>query len=102
MMENVKALVQQKFLPHFRQWQYWLQSVGYCNFVQILNATDYGVPQNRERVFMISILCTEEEPSPMYFFPKKFKLEKRMKDLLEKNVDESFYLSEKALEYFCG
>lgn len=102
MMENVKALVQQKFIPYFRKWQYGLQSVGYCNFVEILNATDYGVPQNRERVFMISILCTEEEPRPMYFFPKKLKLEKRMKDLLEKNVDESFYLSEKALEYFCG
>ena len=75
--------------------------MGYSNFAQILNAKDYGVPQNRERIFMISILRTEDEPHPSYFFPKKIKLEKRIKDILEPTVDESFYLSDKALEYFC-
>ena len=65
------------------------------------SAKDYGVPQHRERVFMVSILRTEQEPNPCYYFPKPFKLEKRIKDILEQDVDESFFLSDKALEYFC-
>lgn len=101
MMENVKALVQAKFLPYLRKWQTWLHQQGYENFTQVLNASDYGIPQNRERVFMISILRTDSEPNPSYYFPKKMKLERRIKDILEPNVDESFYLSDKALEYFC-
>lgn len=101
MMENVKALVSAKFLPFLRQWQRWLQGQGYENFTQVLNACDYEVPQNRERVFMISILRTDNNPYPSYYFPKKLKLEKRIKHILEQNVDESYYLSQKALEYFC-
>ena len=99
--ENVKALVSAKFLPFLRQWQTWLYQHGYENFTQVLNASEYGVPQNRERVFMISILRTDSEPNPSFYFPKKMKLERRIKDILEPNVDESFYLSDKALEYFC-
>ena len=101
MMENVKALASAKFLPFLRQWQRWLHGQGYENFTQILNACDYEVPQNRERVFMISILRTDNNPYPSYYFPKKLKLEKRIKHILEQNVDESYYLSQKALEYFC-
>ena len=101
LFENVKGLVTKKFIDGFRKWQTRLDSLGYSNFAQILNAKDYGVPQNRERIFMISILRTEDEPQPSYFFPKKIKLEKRIKDILEPTVDESFYLSDKALEYFC-
>ena len=101
MMENVKALASAKFLPFLRQWQRWLHGQGYENFTQILNACDYEVPQNRERVFMISILRTDSNPYPSYYFPKKLKLEKRIKHILEQNVDESYYLSQKALEYFC-
>ena len=101
MMENVKALASAKFLPFLRQWQRWLHAQGYENFTQILNACDYEVPQNRERVFMISILRTDNNPYPSYYFPKKLKLEKRIKHILEQNVDESYYLSQKALEYFC-
>lgn len=101
MMENVKALASAKFLPFLRQWQSWLHSQGYENFTQVLNACDYEVPQNRERVFMISILRTDSNPYPSYYFPKKLKLEKRIKHILEQNVDESYYLSQKALEYFC-
>lgn len=100
MMENVKAIVSAKFLPFLRQWQTWLHQQGYENFAQVLNASDYNVPQNRERVFMISILRTDDEPNPSFYFPKKMKLERRIKDILEPNVDESFYLSEKKLEYF--
>ena len=101
MMENVKALVSAKFMPFLRQWQTWLHQQGYENFTQVLNASDYNVPQNRERVFMISILRTDSEPTPSFYFPKKMKLERRIKDILEPNVDEGFYLSDKALEYFC-
>ena len=101
MMENVKALASAKFLPFLRQWQSWLHRQGYENFTQVLNASDYEVPQNRERVFMISILRTDNNPYPSYYFPKKLKLEKRIKHILEQNVDESYYLSQKALEYFC-
>ena len=101
MMENVKALASAKFLPFLRQWQRWLHGQGYENFTQVLNASDYEVPQNRERVFMISILRTDNNPYPSYYFPKKLKLEKRIKHILEQNVDESYYLNQKALEYFC-
>lgn len=101
LMENVKALACGKFVKYLNKWQTFLHTEGYENFTQILNAKDYGVPQNRERVFMVSILRTEEEPNPSYYFPKPFKLETRIKDVLEQEVDESFYLSDKALEYFC-
>lgn len=96
MMENVAALVSQKFISTFNQWQLELENYGYTNFSQVLNAKDYGVPQNRERIFMISILDCEES----YYFPKKMKLTKRLKDVLEDNVDEKYYLSDKMLEGF--
>lgn len=101
MMENVKAIVSAKFMPFLRQWQAWLHQQGYENFTQVLNASDFNVPQNRERMFMISILRTDSEPNLSFNFPKKMKLERRIKDILEPNVDESFYMSGKALEYFC-
>ena len=101
LMENVKALVQSKFIRLFREWCSVVESYGYYNFSEVLNASSYNVPQNRERVFMISILRTDSEPNPSFYFPKKMKLERRIKDILEPNVDESFYLSDKALEYFC-
>lgn len=63
--------------------------MGYWNFWQVLNAKDYGVPQNRERVFVVSILGGGQ-----YLFPNKIKLEKRLKDILELNVDEKYYLSD--------
>ena len=99
--ENVKGLITGSFVKGFHKWQARLEGFGYSNFSQVLNAKDYGVPQNRERVFMVSILRTEQEPNPSYYFPKPFKLETRIKDILEEKVDESFYLSDKALEYFC-
>ena len=94
--ENVKALVSAKFLPYFKKWQSELQSYGYQNFAQVLNAKDYGVPQNRERIFMISILDREAS----YHFPEPFKLEKRLKDVLAQNVDEKYYLSDRTVQSF--
>ena len=101
LMENVKALVQSKFIGLFREWCSVVESYGYYNFSEVLNASDFNCPQNRERVFMISILRTDSEPNPSFYLPKKMKLERRIKDILEPNVDDSFYLSDKALEYFC-
>lgn len=93
LMENVKALVSDKFMPDFKKWAMYLERLGYRNFYQVLNAKDYGVPQNRERVFMVSIL--DERP---YYFPKPFKLEHRLKHVLEKGVDESYYLTDKKIQ----
>lgn len=90
LMENVKNLVSKKFKPDFEEWLRSLEELGYTNYWQILNAKDYGVPQNRERVFCVSILG-EHEP---YIFPEKQELTLRLKDVLEDEVDEKFYLSE--------
>jgi DNA (cytosine-5)-methyltransferase 1 len=96
LMENVKALVQKKFMPDFKKWQDWLSSQGYVNFWQVLNAKNYGVPQNRERVFMISI--RNDGDNPVYNFPQPFELAKRLKDILETNVDEKYYLKQEQVD----
>lgn len=93
LFENVKALVSDKFLPYFLKWQEELRGYGYSNFAKVLNATDYGVPQNRERIFMVSILGDAS-----YYFPDPFPLTKRLKDVLEDNVDESYYLSDSRVQ----
>lgn len=89
LMENVKALVQKKFMPEFQRWIDTLADLGYTSFWQVLNAKDFGVPQNRERVFMVSILG-----EATFEFPKPFPLEKRLRNVLEENVDEQYYLSD--------
>lgn len=98
LLENVKALVSKKFLPLFGKWIQSLEDYGYYNAWQVLNAKDYGVPQNRERVFLVSIRRDLLDPTPQYSFPKPFKLEKRLKDVLEENVDEKYYLSDKFIK----
>lgn len=97
-LENVKALVSKKFLPLFNKWIKSLEDYGYYNAWQVLNAKDYGIPQNRERVFLVSIRRDLLDPSPTYNFPKPFKLEKRLKDVLEEKVDEKYYLSDKMVK----
>lgn len=92
LMENVKNLVSKKFTPYLKEWLRFIEGQGYSNYTKVLNAKDFGVPQNRERVFMVSILGEVS-----FHFPKPFTLEKRLKDVLEKDVDESFYLSEKVV-----
>lgn len=94
LMENVKALVSQKFMPDFRKWIDRLSELGYTSAWQILNAKDFGVPQNRERVFMVSIL----DADTFYHFPKPFPLERRLKDVLENEVDEKYYLRPEQVE----
>lgn len=99
LLENVKAMVSKKFLPMFNLWQREIEKYGYANFAQILNAKDYGVPQNRERIFLLSIRIDNNE-IPRYSFPKPFPLKLRLKDVLEDKVDEKYYLSDKMLDYF--
>ena len=103
MLENVKAMVSRKFLPMFNLWQTELERLGYANFAKVLNAKDYGVPQNRERIFLVSIRMDGLEGlagNVYYHFPKPFPLDRRLKDVLEEKVDEKYYLSDKMLEYF--
>ena len=95
LMENVKALVSEKFLPYFKKWLGFLSGEGYMNHSAVLNAKDYGVPQNRERVFAVSILGDE-----WYNFPKPVRLDKSLEDLLEDEVDERYYRSDDEVAEF--
>jgi DNA (cytosine-5)-methyltransferase 1 len=100
LFENVAAVVSKKFMPLFTKWVAELDSYGYENFWELMNAKDFGIPQNRKRLFMVSILRDGIEPYPAYEFPKPFPLELRLKHILEANVDEKYYLSDKAIEGF--
>lgn len=92
LMENVPDVIGSKNIKHFAKWLEKLESLGYHCYWKVLNAKDFGIPQNRERCFMVSILGDY-----YYEFPQPIKLEHRLKDLLEENVDEKYYLSDKAL-----
>ena len=94
LMENVKNLISKKFIDDFNEWQRELENLGYRNYWQILNAKDYGIPQNRERVFMISILGEYS-----YTFPQPELLKLRLKDLLDDEVDEKYYTSQEKIAY---
>lgn len=94
--ENVPALVSEKFMPTFMAWAKVLAGLGYRNYWQCLNAKHYGVPQNRNRVFMVSIHGEGQQ----YFWPKPFKLERRLKDMLEQEVDEKYYLKDEVVKDF--
>lgn len=89
LLENVKNLVGKQFKPQFDEWLEYLESLGYSNYWKVLNSRDFGVPQNRERVFVLSILG-EHNP---YEFHNGFELDIRLKDVLESNVDEKYYIN---------
>ena len=93
LLENVKNLIGKKFKADFDKWLAFLISLGYQNVYKVLNSRDYGIPQNRERVFCVSVLNGGAE----YKFPDKFPLRLRLKDMLDGCVDEKFYLTERAL-----
>ena len=90
LLENVKNLVGKKFKPAFEDWLAYLETLGYTNYWQVLNAKHYGVPQNRERVFVVSILG-EHQP---YEFPKPFDDIPMIQSVLESEVDEKYYLNQ--------
>lgn len=92
LMENVPQVVSAENIDDFHSWCDFLNSKGYKCYTQILNAKDYGVAQNRERCFMVSILGDYN-----FKFPQPIPLDKTMRDYLEDEVDEKYYInSEKA------
>lgn len=95
--ENVKALTSKKFTAEFKIVLDSLNDAGYKNYWALLNSKDYGIPQNRERVFIISI---RNDIDHGFQFPEKYELKLRLRDLLEDTVDEQYYLSDKMLAYF--
>ena len=94
--ENVKNLTGKKFKSQFDIVLKSLEQAGYSNYWKVLNAKDYGIPQNRERVFIISI---RKDIDKGYEFPEPFPLQLRLKDMLDDEVDEKFYL-DSLKEYF--
>lgn len=98
MLENVKNLVGKKFKPQFDEWIAWLDELGYNTYWKVLNAKDFGVPQNRERVFAISI--RKDIDDSKFEFPQSFDNGIRLKDMLEDSVDEKYYLTDTMIRGF--
>ncbi|MBR1884359.1 MAG: DNA (cytosine-5-)-methyltransferase [Clostridia bacterium] len=97
LIENVKALTSKKFKDTFESILYDLECAGYNNYWQVLDAKDYGIPQHRERVFIVSI---RKDVDQEYTFPEKEELKLQLKDLLEDEVDEKYYLSDRMIKTF--
>ena len=93
--ENVKNLLSQKHRHNFDRYLEEMEELGYSSYYQVLNSKDYGIPQNRERVFTISV---RKDIDKRYTFPYKEELKLRLKDMLEENVNQKYYLSDKAIE----
>jgi DNA (cytosine-5)-methyltransferase 1 len=98
MMENVKNLVGVENYPHFMAFVHLLEGFGYNNYWQVINAKECGIPQNRERIFCVSIRQDVDDGS--FYFEKPFDNGLRLKDLLESEVDEKYYLNDEYLERF--
>ena len=97
LQENVAALVSEKFMPDFQKWLAKLESMGYVNRWARLNAKDYGVPQNRDRVFCLSM---RRDVAFDYQFPEPFALERKLEDVLEEEVAERYFLKDDAVGKF--
>jgi len=89
--ENVKNIISKKHKHNFDNYIERMKELGYKNYYQVLNAKDYGIPQNRERVFTISI---RNDIDKDFNFPKEEELNIKLKDLLDNDVDEKYYLSD--------
>lgn len=92
LMENVKNLVGKKHKHNFDAWLKVLDELGYDNYWQVLNAKDYGIPQNRERVFVVSI---RKDLNETYTFPPKKELKLKFKDFLESEEKVTVIVSER-------
>ena len=97
LQENVAALVSQKFMPDFQKWLDKLSSLGYVSRWARLNAKNYGVPQNRDRVFCISM---RRDVAFDYQFPEPFELKTRLEDVLEEEVSDRYFLKDDAVGKF--
>lgn len=96
--ENVKNLLSKKHRHNFDTYLDTMKNLGYTNYYKVLNAADYGIPQHRERVFTVSIRESEKE----YLWPEPMPLDTKLKDILEKDVGEKYYISNAMLGYFMG
>lgn len=97
-IENVKNLTGKRFKKEFEMILSDLDDAGYNSYYKVLNAKDFGVPQNRERVFIISI--RKDLDNGRFVFPKGFDNGIRLKDVLEDEVDEKYYISDEKVEKF--
>ena len=93
----MKNLLSEKHRYNFDMYLDKMEELGYRNYYQVLNAKDYGVPQNRERVFTVSIRKDIQEE---YKMPEPKPLELRLKDILEDQADEKYFISQNMMDYF--
>ena len=112
--ENVKNLLSKKHKHNFDAYLETMSSLGYKNYYQVLNAKDYGIPQNRERVFTVSIrddsgirkgaflgtFYLEDYEANNFEFPPKQELKLRLKNMLEDEVDEKYYLTDSMIKTY--
>lgn len=109
--ENVRNVISETHWHNFEKYLNAMASMGYASAWQVLNAKDYGVPQNRERVFVVSVLngrtvyeamnlFGDSEKKLDFEFPEPFPLTKKLKDVLEDEVDEKYFLTDKMVEFF--
>lgn len=98
--ENVKNVLSKRHKQNFDKYIYILQQLGYNNYYKVLNAKDFGIPQNRERIYCVSI--RKDIDNKKFEFPKPFELKIKLKDLLEETVDEKYFVSEKLFNCISG
>lgn len=94
-IENVKNLTSKRFKEQFETILKDIEELGYNNYWQVLNAKNYSVPQNRERIFIVSIRKDIDKNN--FVFPSSVELKLKLKDLLEDTVDDKFYLTENGI-----
>lgn len=95
LMENVPQVCGKSNINAWTDWLNTLKELGYKSYYKILNAKDYGIPQNRKRCFMVSILSNET-----YTFPQPIELKHHLKDFIAKHVDSTYYLSDEIIQKF--
>lgn len=94
--ENVKNIISKKHVHNFNNYINRMSELGYKSFYKVLNTKDYGIPQNRERVFTISV---RKDINKVFTFPQKQELKLKLKDMLEEEVDEKYYLTDSMINY---
>ena len=99
-LENVAAMVSKKFKPMFDLWRETVDGLGYASFAQKLNAKHYGVPQNRDRIFLFSVHKEKNGGDANYNFPEPMELKKKLQDVLEDSVDAKYYLNPVKVQEF--